>query len=237
MRGTTPGPIDVRGQGQLAAAIAASEIPSAHQRGDLLRGTAAPELGKTPTWSPSGNGTFTATEQPFKAKITRDGRIHFRDKPNIQIEGIKVGPDVPLPMLAGRFDLTDAVMASFGEVLYPYRKLKLMDESRDARAQMAKEYEAEVLKEALLGFRKRLTRIWSNANYRLPERKKILFLLWDECAESGPIHIVQNARAIRATTMRFIRRKIPQSHSNAYTDKELQLLNASRQSKERFAPY
>ncbi|MBL4633162.1 MAG: hypothetical protein JKY56_04775 [Kofleriaceae bacterium] len=142
-----------------------------------------------------------------------------------------------MPVLKGRFDLTDAVMASFGEVLYPYRKLKLMDETREARGKMAQAYQAEVLKEALFGYRKRLSEIWRAPNYSVAERKRLLFLLWDECAETGPVAIVTTARAIRATTLHFIRQKLPSDHQQAYSDKELQSLNAKRQSKNRFRPY
>ncbi len=237
MRGPQVGPIDVRGNGQLAAAVAASEIPGSDTRQDLLHTPSLPAIGQEPTWSPSGNGTFQAHKEPFKAKITRDGRIHFRDKRNVQLEGIGLDAETKMPVLKGRFDLTDAVMASFGDVLYPYRKLKLMDESREARAEMAQAYESEVLKTALFGYRKRLSEIWRAPRYTLVERKRLLFLLWDECAESGPTSIVTTARAIRATTLHFIRKKLPPEHPQAYSDKELQLLNAKRQSTKRFRPY
>ncbi len=237
MRGHGVGPIDVRGRGQLAAAVAASDIPGTQARQDLLHTPSSPTIGKEPTWSPSGNGTFQADKEPFKAKITRDGRIHFRNKRNVQLEGIGLDAKTKMPVLKGRFDLTDAVMASFGEVLYPYRKLKLMDESREARAEMAQAYESEVLKAALFGYRKRLSELWKAPRYSLAERKRLLFLLWDECAEAGPTSIVTTARAIRATTLHFIRKKLPPEHPQAYSDKELQLLNAKRQSTKRFRPY
>ncbi|MBL4633882.1 MAG: hypothetical protein JKY56_08415, partial [Kofleriaceae bacterium] len=60
MRGPQVGPIDVRGRGQLAAAVAASETPGPHTRQDLLHAPSTPAIGKEPTWSPSGNGTFLA---------------------------------------------------------------------------------------------------------------------------------------------------------------------------------
>ncbi len=232
------GEIDVRKQGQLAAAVAAADIPSGPvSRGDLLVGKSIPRIGVKPTWRASGNGTFVADDQPFEASISRDGRIHFKDKPNVQYEGIMFNEEIALPMVSFRFDVTDAVMKSFGDVLYPYRKFKLMDGSRDARIEMAARYQQETLQDALLHYKKHLSSIWRNPKYSLPQRKKILFSLWDECAEKGPESLVRTARSIRATTLRFIRKNIPEVSDLQYSSEELQVLNKQRQSKARFAPY
>jgi hypothetical protein len=241
MRGDSLPELDPMRASGLAAAIAGAQGPEvAGPRTDLL-GTPALPTSEPRVWRPSGNGTLRAEGQPFEAEVGRDGRIVFRDRPNVDARfgRIKLSEKrtLPLPILAGSFDVTDAVMASFGEVLYPYRKLKLMDESREERAQMALRYRDEVLESALTKYKRRLAKLWKNPEYELAARKKILFQLWDECAERGPEEVVKTAHSIRAMTLQFIRSRIPESHADAYSEAELDDLNRNRQSTRRFSPY
>ncbi len=221
---------------EAAIAAAAAHPPSGSARGDLLGN---PE-GKEPIgsgWRPSGGGTMRATGQPFDATVDRDGRIHFKDRRNVAIDGVKISKEYLIPVIVGHFDLTDAFMASVGDVLYPYRKLKLMDESREQRALMATQATTESLREALDHFPKRLMEMWRDPSYTLAERKLLLFALWDECAEEGSEEQLRTARSIRASTLRFVRRVLPVGDANAYSEQELSALNASRQSTQLFAPY
>jgi hypothetical protein len=128
-------------------------------------------------------------------------------------------------------------MMGFGEVLYPYRKLKLMEETREERAAMALAARAEALEAALRGFEGQLQRIWNDPTHSAAERRAILFALWDECAESGPDEIVSTARSIRAIILSFVRRELPRGSALAYGDDELSALNAVRSSRALFAPY
>lgn len=241
MRGDSLPRLDPRRGSGLAAAIASADGPPAEgPRTDLLGGP-PPRAREGQVWKPSGGGSFRAEGQPFEAEIARDGSIVFRDKPNVDARfgRIKLSEQrtLPLPILAGSFDVTDAVMASFGEVLYPYRKMKLMDQSREQRAAMALRYRDEVLEAALAKYQGRLAKLWKNSQFSLEERKQILFSLWDECAEKGPDSVVSTARSIRALTLDFVRKKLPADHAQAYSKAELASLNRGRQSSARFAPY
>ncbi len=214
-------PLDLR--------IARSQRPIAsarpgHERPDLVAGV--PQRERSSAWRPSGGGTMRATGQPFDAKIHEDGTIEFRDKPNVKVYG-----------LTGSFDVTDAVMASLGESLYPHRKMKLMDESREVRSQMAKTSKAQNLRQAPKHYQKHLRRVWSHPGLSIAERRRALFLLWDECAETGGDTVVASARAIRTMTLAFIRRTIPKGSEHAYTSSELREFNRTRRSSARFTPY
>ena len=213
-----PGP----GQGQARPDLLASGMPTSD----------APSV-----WRPSGGGTMRATKQPFHAKIKRDGKIEFRDKPNVQIEGVKISETYGIPVLVGRFDVTDAVMASLGDTLYPYRKMKLMDESREMRSEMALASKAEDLRQALKTYKKHLRRVWSHPGLSLAKRRKALFLLWDECAETGSAAVVASAKSIRAMTITFIQANLAETSELAYTKSELAEYNRLRRSRERFSPY
>jgi hypothetical protein len=209
-----------------AAAAHAGTGEADGRRTDLLAAEAGTKRGYPTPWRDSGEGTMRATGEPFGAKIERDGSIHFRDEPNVQIDG-----------LSGRFDLTDAVMSSLGQTLYPHRKLKLMDDSRAMRAEMSRRRRQESLKEAIASYPKMLNQIWRDPSYSPAQRKELLFALWDECAEEGPESVVSTARAIRASTTAFIRRKLPAGSQWAYSAAELAALNQRRQSAAPFAPY
>ena len=164
--------------------------------------------------------------EPYHAQILSDGTIKFRDRSNVDVNG-----------LTGRFDITDAVMASLGEVLYPYRKLKLMDESREMRANMALSSKAFNLRQALANYKKHLHRIWNQSEMSARERRRALFLLWDECAEIGSPEVLSSARSIRAMTVAFIRKYAPRDSPSGYTAGELEALNRHRRSKPKFSPY
>tara|TARA_R110002096_G_scaffold350395_2_gene543454 strand:+ start:25742 stop:26476 length:735 start_codon:yes stop_codon:yes gene_type:complete len=210
------------GQGQARPDLLASGMPTPD----------APSV-----WRPSGGGTMRATKQPFHAEIKRDGKIEFRDKPNVQIEGVKISETYGIPVLAGRFDVTDAVMASLGDTLYPHRKMKLMDESREMRSAMALDSKAEDLRQALKNYKKHLRRVWSHPSLSTAKRRKALFLLWDECAETGSEAVVTSAKSIRAMTIAFIRANLAETSEHSYTKSELAEYNRSRRSRERFSPY
>lgn len=217
-----------------------AQVPAGPGRGQErpdLFSTGVPRGADSSVWRPSGGGTMRATGQPFHAEIKSDGKIEFRDKPNLQIEGVKISETYGIPVLAGRFDVTDAVMASLGETLYPYRKMKLMDESREARSEMAAESKTQDLQQALKNYKKHMRWVWNHPDLSVRMRRKALFLLWDECAETGSEAVVASAKSIRAMTLAFVRKHLPQSSELAYTDEELQEYNRSRRSSAAFSPY
>ena len=79
----------------------------------------------------------------------------------------------------------------------------------------------------------------------------MLFTLWDDCEEATPEGpgatksveaTLDQARADAGTKARkqivaFIRDELPAGSADAYSSAELERLNASRQSRERFSPY
>ena len=75
-----------------------------------------------------------------------------------------------------------------------------------------------------------LEQLW--ATVRDPaERKRTLFELWDECAETGDAELVAAAAGARQLVLGFVRAK-----QVAYSAAELAALNAHRRSTSAFAP-
>jgi hypothetical protein len=68
-------------------------------------------------------------------------------------------------------------------------------------------------------------------------RKRGMFALWDECAETGTAEIIKAGSAARAKVLGFIRARLPAGSPDAFTRAELATLNQQKQSRAVFAPY
>ena len=192
---------------------------------------------------PDGNGTFRADDLTFTAKIDRDGRVHIEDKANLQVHlpgwddlehALETGT-VPFPRVT--FDLTDWVMRSAGDDPYLRRKALFLDRTRAQRAKMSAAARAEALRESLDALPSLLARLWNDSSISPATRRRLLFELWDECAESGSDAVVQAGNTARAIILAFIRRRLPRGSEHAYPPGERRALDAARKSRQPFTPY
>jgi hypothetical protein len=194
-------------------------------------------------------------EGAFVARVAPDGRVSFDDRSSI---GVRVHiPDrsdlkrwlrdplnesesndgLPPPLIEGRFEMTDLVMRAVGQDPYSARKMALLDRTRDERMAMALTENRARLRAALLRTPANLDRLWRAPGSSLAAKRRLLFTLWDECAEAGSDEVVATARAVRATIEAFIRRRLPSGSGDAYGTDEIAELNRRRTSRARFAPY
>jgi hypothetical protein len=127
-------------------------------------------------------------------------------------------------------------MRAAGQDPYAARKLAFLDRTREERMRLAAAENTANLRDALAGKAAELERIWRAPGDPAAQRR-LLFTLWDECAETGSGEVVAAARAVRATVVAFIRRRLPRGSTAGYGDEELAALNARRTSRERFDPY
>lgn len=178
-----------------------------------------------PRLKPSGGGTLTYEHQSFTGKIAHDGTVEFED----HIAGYTG--------LGFWFDVTDAAMRLADDDTYKSHKLKLLDETRGMRIEMAKAACEERLDKSLLSLRTDLDALWADRSISLDEKKRTIFTLWDDCAEDGSESIVEYGLMARATIIAFVQRKLGRGTAHAYTDEELVALNMRRHSKMRFDPY
>ena len=177
---------------------------------------------------PDGGGRFRVEEEPFVAHVERDGRVAFEDEKSI-------GMELPL-ITTGRFELTDLAMRAAGQDPYSSRKMALLDRTRDERMGLAAAENAGNLRDAVVRTPAALERVWRGPGSPAA-RRRLLFTLWDECAETGSDEVVTAARAVRAAIVAFVRRRLPAGSRAAYTSAELEALNARRTSRARFDPY
>jgi hypothetical protein len=178
-----------------------------------------------------GDGGYRRDKPTFSVRINRDGSVKITDAGNVGVDGA-AGLGV-----AGHFDLTDAVMRAHGEDPYRYEKEKILNETREERARMAIADRQERLREAVHKMPDYLGKVWGHAGWSDAQRRQILFLLWDEVAETGDDEVVHAGVEVRRTIEAFIREHLPAGSAQAYTEQELRALNEKRTAHERFAPY
>ena len=134
------------------------------------------------------------------------------------------------------FDVTDWLMRSAGQDPYASKKLHVLDATRDERVQIGAKHRHDQLARATELMQGNLDQLW--ATERDPsERKRSLFALWDECAETGAADMIEAGIAARALVVGVIRSKLPAESPDAFTPDELAMLNTQKQSGVRFAPY
>jgi hypothetical protein len=209
---------------------------------------------------PDGPGGYSTDEGPFVARTDRQGRVEIEDRSSFRF-------DVPTPRriaqdmgraverwardprryaeengnesrlrLGGQIELTDSIMRMGGQDPYAARKMEFLDRTRDERMRIAAAEQTRLLREALHRTGADLERVWRGPG-SATERRRLLFLLWDECLERGSDEQVRIARAVRGRIVGFVRRHLPAGSRMAYSAAELARLNAGRTSRQRFDPY
>jgi hypothetical protein len=141
-----------------------------------------------------------------------------------------------VPVLAGGFDVTDAMMRRHGVDPYASKKLKFLDATRDERVQVGNKHRAEQLAQVPVIMQQNLHALWAG-RLDLAARKRALFELWDECAETGDPAVVTAAQAARRLVIGFIRGHLPAGSADAFTAAEVAALARTQQSKAVFEPY
>jgi hypothetical protein len=184
-------------------------------RGSVERVVALVREREAEDLKPSAGGTYTADKPTFTAKVDRDGQVHLEDKP-------------------WQLDTQDRLMLRMGIDPYGRNKLALLDRTRDQRAELGERRRRDQLAHASELVQRNIERLWATAR-DLAARKRGLFELWDDCAETGSDELVAGGDAARALVIGAIRARL--RGADAYTAAELAQLNAIRRSKAVFAPY
>jgi hypothetical protein len=180
---------------------------------------------------PSANGHHEVDRKTFHADVEADGTVHVGDKSNLQaVHACDRQSWLCKIPIGAMFDVTDWAMRSHDIDPYASAKLKMLDDTRDERVAIGTRYRKELLAHSVELVQGEIAYVWANTPDPVA-RKRALFELWDDCAETGDAAVVEGGRAVRAFVVGFIRSKV------TYTADELAQLNAHRRSKLPFAPY
>lgn len=189
------------------------DIP--HPR-DLARGLVA----HVERWAKDPYGVSTGTGYE-STQISPDERVRTR----------------LVPILGGSFDVTDGIMRAAGQDPYAGRKRAFLESTFEARAAIGAAERPRHLERSDLLILEHLDRMWRRADLPLPEKRRLVFALWDECAERGSAEIVAGGDRARAAALRWIAVHMPPGGTTAYPAAELAALNRARRSRAEFQPY
>lgn len=196
----------------------------------------------------NGKQVFRDETGRFTATLGADGRVKFKDMP----VAISRDPMTGAPKGLGMPGLAEGLRAASGTELYQQEKKRLLEETFELRLQLAIGFARDKVDRRLKSLYRELMQQWQDDGESEVERRKALFRRWDECEEGLPVTLPGFAGAAsselddlrrnagdqaRETIEGFIRRHLPAGSPQAYTEEELRRLNASRQSRARFAPY
>jgi hypothetical protein len=140
-------------------------------------------------------------------------------------------------ILSGGFDVTDALMRLAGDDPYAARKREMLEKTFDERVQIGTAYRADQLEKSDQTMLTHLDKLWARTDLGVAKKRRLIFELWDECAETGGSQLVAGGTKARAALVRFIRVHLPADSDDAYSADELRRLNGKRRSTATFEPY
>lgn len=129
-----------------------------------------------------------------------------------------------------RFDITTLFERLRGNDPYYAERAWFTDETEALREELEDRSRSIVDRHERQHLRERLMAIDSDPDIAPSERRRIVFELWEDCAED------EIGRRARTTIMGFIRDRWPEGSEFAYTEEELQRLNRRRASLDQFSP-
>jgi hypothetical protein len=170
---------------------------------------------------PDGGLLYDAPQ--FSAVVAPDGTVTFHDR----------RLTYSAPKSAFSFDLSDEFVHEFTRgTLYPYEKANFLAATFARRTSMAAKTYARQMRTAQDELPRQLDGLWADTRYRRRERRRIIFLLWEEVdtaeATSRPA-----AKIIEA----WIRKHLARNSPDAYTDDELAAFSRERAGQPGFRPY
>lgn len=200
-----------------------------------------------PSLRRTSDGGYRWEGTGFIARIEPDGAVSFSDLPGLRFGGL--GPEADPTAFADfrpapgalppgstvdvrfRFDITEALERRHGNDPYYADRAWFLEQTEEVRDRLARRHAEEQHRRQLLRLRGRLDALVLDDSRPIAARRREVFALWDDFDED------EVGRRARDTLIAFVRDRWPEGSANAFTDAELDALNAGRTSTERFAPY
>ena len=172
---------------------------------------------------PGANGSLLYEAPQFSAEVAPDGTVAFRDR-RIAYSARKS---------TFSFDLSDEFVREFAHgTSYPYLKANFLAATFKRRTAMAAEVNSRQMRAARAELPRQLDALWDDTRYRRRERRRIVFLLWQELDSS-----TADGRTAATTIEAWIRKRLPRGSADAYNDQELDAYSHERRGGPPFNPY
>lgn len=207
-------------------AFGAPRVPTGRTR-TKTRPTLRERIGSEYRVSRLKDGSIRFKHSGFTADVRMDGTVRMRDH--------KAGWSWRVFGLF--FDITEAVMRSKGQDPYAADKIRFLKATLGWRLALRKRWKQKLRSAYLNSLPGKLRRIWNRATWSAAYRRKLLFMLWDECREADGTKEGRLGQFARETIIRFIRRHLPAGTPSAYTAGELAAYAGKRESRQAFRPY
>lgn len=174
----------------------------------------------------------------YDALMHDDGRLIFDAR--FLRSGLSSDP-MTGPRHTATFDVGDILTSLFadGPGFDPYvsDKLELMHDTFAQRVELRQAHKELVMDRALSALPAYLNAVWNEPSWDIATKRRILFALWDECAEGGDELVRSGGEEARQTITSFIRSTLPAGSPEAYTPEELSAFNQVRGSQIFFTPH
>jgi hypothetical protein len=158
------------------------------------------------------DGTYSYAGTGFSAKVLADGNLTMQDHHARMGSGGLI------------FDLTGAAERAAGNDPYRSERTTFLAATREFRESLARRADEQTLLRTLLTVRRK-------PGLSLALRKTRTFELWDEMAED------EQGQEGRRIVEAFVREHYAEADYSNFNEQELELLNAQRNSRQKFAPY
>lgn len=234
-----------------------------------LHGDGGTEAKQGPELKPVGEGGLQHDAGGFTATIAADGSVSFWDRkvqPKLFVMGRDLFTGERMKQAPGRDVVEDRAIHPFGastaamfggfsmgvpglaDMLlknrYAKQKQRFLRETEALRSRMAYAWLKQALADELDALVSRMLVIWRDGSLPMAERRRRIFVAWDECVEStskpgSPQAKMRATMAERARDRieRLVRLIAPPGSPQQFTAAELLRWNAGRRSQRRFAPY
>ena len=172
---------------------------------------------------PGANGSLLYEAPQFSAVVAPDGTVTFHDR--------RIGYSARKSAFS--FDLSDEFARELAHgTSYPYLKANFLAATFKRRTEMAAEVNSRQMRAARAELPRQLDALWDDTRYRRRERRRIVFLLWQELDTSSA-----DGRSTAAAIEAWIRRRLPRGSPDAYNDQELDAYSHERRGAPAFNPY
>jgi hypothetical protein len=137
------------------------------------------------------------------------------------------------PKSAFSFDLSDEFVHEFTRgTLHQYEKANFLAATFVRRTSMAARSLVRQMRAAQDELPQRLDELWADTRYRRRERRRIIFLLWEDVDTSEA-----TSRPAATIIEAWIRNRLPRNSPDAYTNDELVAISRERVGQSEFRPY
>jgi len=172
---------------------------------------------------PGANGSLVYEAPQFSAVVAPDGTVTFHDR-RLAYSARKS---------TFTFDLSDEFVRELGHgTAYPYPKANFLAATFKRRTAMAAEVSSRQMRAARAELPRQLDALWDDTRYRRRERRRIVFLLWQELDKSSA-----EGRSAATAIDAWIRKRLPRGSPDAYSDQELDAYSRERSGEPAFNPY